>query len=74
MAGEKVPEVVSVQMNVNSSEGNVILGRQTYKLVGHQTLRDMIGETRLAISPASFSRLTMSRPKEFMLWCANGRN
>jgi 23S rRNA (uracil1939-C5)-methyltransferase len=51
---KKVPEVVSVQMNVNSSEGNVILGRQTYKLVGHQTLRDMIGETRLAISPASF--------------------
>ena len=51
---KKVPEVVSVQMNVNSSEGNVILGRQTYKLIGHRTLRDMIGETRLAISPASF--------------------
>ena len=51
---KKVPEVVSVQMNVNSSEGNVILGRQTFKLLGHPTLRDRIGETRLAISPASF--------------------
>jgi 23S rRNA (uracil1939-C5)-methyltransferase len=51
---KKVPEVVSVQMNVNASEGNVILGRQTLKLIGHRTLRDIIGETRLAISPASF--------------------
>lgn len=51
---KKVPEVVSVQMNVNASEGNVILGRQTYKLIGHRTLRDQVGETRLAISPASF--------------------
>lgn len=51
---KKVPEVVSVQMNVNSSEGNVILGRQTVKLVGYPTLRDKIGETRLAISPTSF--------------------
>ncbi len=51
---KKVPEVVSVQMNVNSSDGNVILGRQTLKLIGHQTLRDRIGETRLAISPSSF--------------------
>jgi len=51
---KKVPEVVSVQQNVNPSEGNVVLGRETLKMLGHATLRDRVGETRLAISPASF--------------------
>lgn len=50
----KLPEVVSVQQNVNSRTGNVILGRETLKLLGHPTLFDQVGETRLAISPASF--------------------
>jgi len=51
---KKVPEVVSVQQNVNPSEGNVVIGRDTLKMLGHATLRDRVGETRLAISPASF--------------------
>jgi 23S rRNA (uracil1939-C5)-methyltransferase len=51
---KKVPEVVSVQQNVNSSEGNVLIGRDTLKMLGHPTLRDRVGQTRLAISPASF--------------------
>ena len=51
---KKVPEVVSVHQNVNSSSGNVLLGRETLKMLGHPTLRDQVGDTRLAISPASF--------------------
>jgi len=50
----KVPEVVSVQQNVNPSEGNVVVGRETLKMLGHATLRDRVGDTLLAISPASF--------------------
>ena len=46
--------MVSVQQNVNPSEGNVVIGRDTLKMLGHATLRDRVGETRLAISPASF--------------------
>ena len=51
---KKVPEVVSVHQNINPSEGNVLLGRETLKMLGHRTLRDEVGTTRLAISPASF--------------------
>ncbi len=51
---KKVPEVVSVQQNVNPSSGNVILGRDTLKMLGAPYLLDQVGETRLAISPASF--------------------
>jgi len=51
---KKVPEVVSVHQNINASDGNVMLGRESLKMLGHQTLRDRVGETRIAISPASF--------------------
>lgn len=50
----KVPEVVSVQQNVNSSEGNVIFGRDTLKMIGHQSLLDQVGDISLSISPSSF--------------------
>ncbi len=51
---KKVPEVVSVQQNVNASEGNVILGRDTLKMLGAPDLLDQVGAVRLRISPASF--------------------
>ncbi|KIH76373.1 23S rRNA m(5)U-1939 methyltransferase [Geoalkalibacter ferrihydriticus] len=51
---KKVPQVVSVQQNVNSSAGNVILGAQTLKMLGHPALLDQVGDLRLRISPASF--------------------
>jgi len=50
----KVPEVVSVQQNVNASDGNVIVGRETMKMIGYRTLRDRIGEIELVLSPSSF--------------------
>jgi 23S rRNA (uracil1939-C5)-methyltransferase len=51
---KKVPQVVSVQQNVNASSGNVILGQQTLKMLGHPTLLDQVGDLRLRISPTSF--------------------
>ncbi len=51
---KKVPEVISVQQNVNASEGNVIFGRETIRILGAPDLIDSIGDIRLRISPTSF--------------------
>ncbi|MDY0269400.1 23S rRNA (uracil(1939)-C(5))-methyltransferase RlmD [Trichloromonas sp.] len=51
---KKVPEVVSVQQNINSAEGNVIFGRETLKMLGVPDLIDQVGEIRLRIAPTSF--------------------
>lgn len=50
----KIPEVVSVHQNVNSSAGNVILGQETSKLNGLPDLIDRIGDIRLRIAPEAF--------------------
>jgi len=50
----KVPEVVSVHQNVNSSGGNVILGQETLKLNGLPDLIDRVGDIRLRIAPEAF--------------------
>ncbi len=51
---KKLPEVVSVQQNVNTAEGNVIFGRDTLKVVGVPDLIDQVGDIRLRIAPTSF--------------------
>jgi len=61
---KKVPEVVSVQQNINASDGNVMLGRETLKMLGHATLRDRVGDTRLAISPASFFQVNHEQAEQ----------
>ncbi len=50
----KVPEVVSVHQNVNSSSGNVIIGRDTFKVLGTPDLIDQVGDVRLRLGPTSF--------------------
>jgi 23S rRNA (uracil1939-C5)-methyltransferase len=50
----KVPEIVSIQQNVNASAGNVILGRETLRMIGQPDLFDQVGDIRLRISPTSF--------------------
>jgi 23S rRNA (uracil1939-C5)-methyltransferase len=50
----KVPEVISVHQNVNSSSGNVIIGRDTYKVLGTPDLVDQVGDARLRLGPTSF--------------------
>ncbi len=50
----KVPEVISVHQNVNAGSGNVILGRETYKMLGTPDLIDKVGDVRLRLGPTSF--------------------
>jgi len=50
----KVPEVIAVHQNVNSSAGNVILGQETLKLHGVPDLIDRVGAIRLRIAPEAF--------------------
>lgn len=50
----KVPEVVSVQLNVNPTEGNAVFGRETLRILGTPDLIDQVGELRLRIAPNSF--------------------
>lgn len=50
----KVPEVIGVHQNVNSSGGNVIIGPETLKLQGLPDLIEQVGDIRLRMSPTSF--------------------
>jgi 23S rRNA (uracil1939-C5)-methyltransferase len=50
----KVPEVIAVHQNINSSTGNVILGQESLKLHGLPDLIDQIGDIRLRIAPEAF--------------------
>ncbi len=50
----KVPEVIAVHQNVNSSTGNVILGQETLKLHGLPDLIDKVGDIKLRIAPEAF--------------------
>ena len=51
---ERIPQVVVVCQNVNSSEGNVIFGSHDHFLTKQQTIQDRIGEVEVLISPRSF--------------------
>ena len=50
----KVSEVISVHQNVNASTGNVIFGRETFKVLGTPDLIDQVGDVRLRLGPTSF--------------------
>ena len=51
---EQLPEVTVVAQNVNSSEGNVIMGPTDYFLTTRHHLTERIGDISLMISPRSF--------------------
>lgn len=51
---DALPEVVVVAQNVNSSEGNVIMGQKDYFLTPLHHLTERIGEVSFRISPRSF--------------------
>jgi 23S rRNA (uracil1939-C5)-methyltransferase len=53
----KVPEVIGVHQNLNSSSGNVIMGEKTLKLHGLPDLIERIGDIRLRISPEAFFQI-----------------
>ncbi len=70
----KVPEVIAIHQNVNSSTGNVILGQETLKLHGLPDLIDRIGDIRLRIAPEAFFQVnTLQAAKIYALvrqWAA----
>lgn len=53
----RVPEVIGVHQNVNSSSGNVIMGDETLKLQGLPDLIERIGDIRLRIAPEAFFQI-----------------
>ena len=57
----KVPEVISVHQNVNSSTGNVIIGQETLRLLGTPDLIERIGNIRLRIAPEAFFQVNTSQ-------------
>ena len=48
------PEVVSVILNINGDETNVILGKEDVLLSGRESIRDTLGELQFEISAHSF--------------------
>jgi 23S rRNA (uracil1939-C5)-methyltransferase len=74
----KVPEVIGVHQNINSSTGNVILGDQTWKLQGLPDLIERIGDIRLRIAPEAFFQInTLQAARIYSLvrqWAQLGRN
>jgi 23S rRNA (uracil1939-C5)-methyltransferase len=53
----KVPEVIGVHQNINSSTGNVIIGNETHKLLGLPDLIDRVGDISLRMAPESFFQI-----------------
>lgn len=70
----KVPEVISVHQNVNGSSGNVIIGRDTYKVLGTPDLVDQVGDVRLRLGPTSFLQVHHAQAARIYRlvrdWCA----
>ena len=51
---QKLPDMVSLQQNIQTYHNNVILGRETRLLWGRPTILDRIGRLDFHISPRSF--------------------
>ena len=57
---DMVPEVEVVAQNVNSTEGNVIMGQKDFFLTKKQHLTERIGDVAFRISPRSFFQVNNS--------------
>lgn len=51
---QRLPNVVSIQQNIQTYRSNVIMGRETRLLWGSPTIIDRIGRLKFHISPRSF--------------------
>lgn len=49
-----IPELISIQQNINPARTNVILGRETHVLMGEPVIHDRIGRFSFQISAQSF--------------------
>ncbi len=57
----EIPEVASVQQNIQTFHNNVILGRETKILFGKPTIKDKIGNLEFNISARSFFQVNTAQ-------------
>ena len=60
---ERIPEVRSVYLNVNTTRGNVVLGRENHLLLGTPQIEEHIGDLSFLISPNSFFQVNTRQTK-----------
>ncbi|MCK8816049.1 23S rRNA (uracil(1939)-C(5))-methyltransferase RlmD [Natroniella sulfidigena] len=60
---ERIPELVSINQNINPEETNVVLGRRTKQLVGQDHIIDYIGPIKYKISPLAFFQVNTLQAK-----------
>ena len=58
---KELPEVTSIQQNIQTFRNNVILGRDTKILFGKPTIRDQIGGLKFNISARSFFQVNTAQ-------------
>ena len=58
---KELPNVTSIQQNIQKFRNNVILGRETRVLYGSRTIRDRIGDLTFNISARSFFQVNTSQ-------------
>ena len=57
----EIPEVSTIQQNIQTFHNNVILGRETKILFGKPTIKDKIGNLKFNISAGSFFQVNTSQ-------------
>lgn len=60
----EIPELVSIQNNINRQKTNVILGAKTYSVEGESKIIDYIGSIRYQISAQSFFQVNTLQAKK----------
>ena len=60
---ERIPNVRSVYLNVNTTRGNAVLGRENHLLLGTPQIEERIGDLNFLISPNSFFQVNTSQTK-----------
>ena len=58
---KELPDVTSIQQNIQTFKNNVILGRETKVLYGKPTIRDKIGDFSFNISARSFFQVNTAQ-------------
>lgn len=59
----ELPQVVSLQQNIQTAESNVILGRETKNLYGENFIEDVVGDLTFKISAQSFFQVNTAQAK-----------
>jgi 23S rRNA (uracil1939-C5)-methyltransferase len=61
---EEIPELISVQQNINRRKTNVILGEETTVIAGEDKIIDYIGQLKYKISAESFFQINTLQAKK----------